>query len=207
MFYKAYEKSAFLLCTKVSPLKVSRMTVKNLPEPLVRVGFPITSLEKFSNGMTVNELDGIIVASFPEKPSLDGFREWKNSILAANISPIETAAPSSKFEFFPVCNLSRRLFVELCVTCAKMQRSYRYSLGEDLRRESLTLVSNLVLAVKRPSSRLALVQDAEDRLVRVQVCLKALNEIGTLTDKRYTSYMEMTNDIASQLSARGRSLE
>ena len=72
MFYKAYEKSAFLLCTKVSPLKVSRMTVKNLPEPLVRVGFPITSLEKFSNGMTVNELDGIIVASFPEKPSLDG---------------------------------------------------------------------------------------------------------------------------------------
>lgn len=58
MFYKAYEKSAFLLCTKVHPFKVSSRPLKGLDEPLVSVGFPFASLGKFSEGLTVTEIRG-----------------------------------------------------------------------------------------------------------------------------------------------------
>ena len=58
MFYKAYEKSAFLLCTKVHPFKVSARPLKGLDEPLVSVGFPFSSLEKFAAGMKVNQSGG-----------------------------------------------------------------------------------------------------------------------------------------------------
>ena len=39
MFYKAYEQSAFILCTKVHPFKVSARELKGMDGPLVSVGF------------------------------------------------------------------------------------------------------------------------------------------------------------------------
>ena len=54
-FYKAYLKSAWLLCTRVHPFKVSARPLKGLDCPLLSVGFPQSSLDKFSAGMTVAE--------------------------------------------------------------------------------------------------------------------------------------------------------
>ena len=47
-FYKAYQKSAWLLCTGVHPFKVSAWPLKGLDGPLLSVGFPQSSLDKFS---------------------------------------------------------------------------------------------------------------------------------------------------------------
>lgn len=49
-FYKAYQKSAWLLCTRVHPFKVSARPLKGLEGPLLSVGFPMSSLDKFSAG-------------------------------------------------------------------------------------------------------------------------------------------------------------
>ena len=54
-FYKAYQKSAWLLCTRVHPFKVSARGLKGLDGPLLSVGFPQSSLDKFSAGLTVAE--------------------------------------------------------------------------------------------------------------------------------------------------------
>lgn len=54
-FYKAYQKSAWLLCTKVHPFKVSARQLKGLDGPLLSVGFPMSSLDKFSAGLTAEE--------------------------------------------------------------------------------------------------------------------------------------------------------
>lgn len=53
-FYKAYQKSAWLLCTQVHPFKVSVRSLKGLDGPLLSVGFPISSLDKFAAGLVVN---------------------------------------------------------------------------------------------------------------------------------------------------------
>jgi len=54
-FYKAYQQSAWLLCTRVHPFKVSARPLKGLDGLLLSVGFPISSLDKFSAGLSVAE--------------------------------------------------------------------------------------------------------------------------------------------------------
>ena len=54
-FYKAYQKSAWLLCTQVHPFKVSVRSLKGLDGPLLSVGFPISSLDKFAAGLVVGD--------------------------------------------------------------------------------------------------------------------------------------------------------
>ena len=58
MFYRAYEKSAFLLCTVIHPFKVSGHFVKTIGDNLLSVGFPQSSLEKWSCGYHVREVVG-----------------------------------------------------------------------------------------------------------------------------------------------------
>ena len=57
-FYKAYQQSAWLLCTRVYPFKVSVRPLKGLSGLLLSVGFPQTSLNKFSEGYSVVENGG-----------------------------------------------------------------------------------------------------------------------------------------------------
>ena len=54
-FYKAYQQSAWLLCTRVHPFKVNARPLKGLDGLLLSVGFPMSSLDKFSAGLTVAE--------------------------------------------------------------------------------------------------------------------------------------------------------
>ena len=55
-FYKAYQKSAWILCTKVHPFKLSSRLLKWLERPLLSVGFPQSSLEKISAGLMLSNL-------------------------------------------------------------------------------------------------------------------------------------------------------
>ena len=55
-FYKAYQKIAWILCTKLHPLKLSSRSLKGLERPLLSVGFPQSSLDKFSAGLMLSNL-------------------------------------------------------------------------------------------------------------------------------------------------------
>ena len=50
------QKSAWILCTKVNPFKVSSRLLKGLEAPLLSVGFPQSSLDKFSAGLMLSNL-------------------------------------------------------------------------------------------------------------------------------------------------------
>ena len=85
MFYKAYEKSAFILCRYVHPFKVSVRPLKALAAPLVSVGFPISSLPKFSEPFRRVEsfpADGKEgkVLTLESAPDMVGFPAWKASV-------------------------------------------------------------------------------------------------------------------------------
>ena len=55
-FYKAYQKIAWILCTKLHPFKLSSRSLKGLERPLLSVGFPQSSLDKFSAGLMLSNL-------------------------------------------------------------------------------------------------------------------------------------------------------
>ena len=50
------QKSAWILCTKVNPFKVSSRLLKGLEAPLLSVVFPQSSLEKISAGLMLSNL-------------------------------------------------------------------------------------------------------------------------------------------------------
>ncbi len=50
------QKSAWILRTKVHPFKLSSRLLKGLEGPLLSVGFPQSSLDKFSAGLMLSNL-------------------------------------------------------------------------------------------------------------------------------------------------------
>lgn len=93
LFFRAYERSAFALL-QVTTLKVTRKESRALELTYVSVGFPITSLDKFIQGLpTLSAEPEKIVLGTKEPITEDGFEDWKASI------PIST--PQSKDKKMP----------------------------------------------------------------------------------------------------------
>lgn len=88
---------------------------------------------------------------------------------------------------------------------SRLERNYRYSLGEDIR-----------LGVKRAALCITLAGKGEDRaenvrsarlaMMDVELSLRLLNDLKVLPDKRYVYFLEMVEDIIRQLSNWERSL-
>ncbi len=82
LFYKAYEHSAFVACLFLHPFKIKKRFVKCVQQMVVSVGFPRTSLEKWSAGRSVIEEDGkiVIVLKETEKVDIMQFDKWKETV-------------------------------------------------------------------------------------------------------------------------------
>ena len=180
LFYKAYEKSAFLLCKLVHPFKVSIRSYKGIKDSIASIGFPKSSLEKFSSKLeqdisTLPPQPGGVVLFIKEKPDCSGFCEWKerqSAVLADYNS-------SLRYNNLPVYGKAYQLLLEITVLCSCLDRRFRYSLGED---------------------RLENIKQSRRALAEVQLCLRLLNDLKVITDKRYVPFMVITDDISEQLS-------
>ena len=202
-FYKAYQISAWLLCTKVHPFKVSARPLKGLEGQLVSIGFPQSSLDKFSAGLTVaeNPSGGGKILIFSELIDFCGYEEWRSGFAAG--PPLGRMEAS--FNSLPVYGLAYRLAVEATEMAARLERNYRYSLGEDIRVGVKKAVLSITLA-GRGEEREANVHTAGISMLDVQLSLRLLSDLKALPDKRYVYFLEITEDIMKQLSNWERSL-
>ena len=199
-FYKAYQKSAWLLCTRVHPFKVSSRPLKGLDCPLLSVGFPQSSLDKFSAGLAVaeNPSRGGKVLYFNELIHFDGYTEWLSGF-AESMTEGATRKGDAPFNSLPVYGLSYRLAVEATEMASRLERNYRYSLGEDVRRGVKDTLLCITLAGKN-EDREENVRAARLSMLDVQLCLRLMNDLKVLPDKRYVVFLDMTEDIIKQLS-------
>ena len=197
-FYKAYQKSAWLLCTRVHSFKVSARALKGLEGPLLSVGFPQSSLDKFSAGLKVAENQsvggGYKILYFNELIDFSGYNEWRSGF---QNQEAKTAAAS--FNSLPVYGSAYRLAVEATQMAARLDRNYRYSLGEDIRRGIKEALLRISLAGKG-EDREDNVRSARLAIMDVQLSLRLLSDLRILPDKRYVYFLEMTEDIMKQLS-------
>ncbi len=202
-FYKAYQKSAWLLCTRVHPFKVSSRPLKGLEGPLLSVGFPQSSLEKFSAGLTLedNPKLGCKVLSFGEAVDFSEYQQWRDGY--APVPPL--ARREQPFNSLPVYGLTYRLAVEITEMSSRLEKNYRYSLGEDIRREVKKALLLITLAGKG-YERDKNVHSAFLAMLDVQLSLRILNDLKNLPDKRYVYFLEITEEILKQLSNWERSL-
>lgn len=200
MFYKAYEKSAFLLSTLVNPFKVSSRLIKEIGDSIVSIGFPMASLDKFSSGLKRDSSNppcpGCVVLIIEANLDYSGFVAWKNKQTFC-ISNKKTS--SRGFNNLPVYGKAYRLLLDTTELCSGLDRRFRYSLGEDLRRESKRLVLCVTMAGKG-EDKLENIRRSRTSLVEVQLCFRLLNDLKVIPDKRYVPFMSITEDISEQLS-------
>ena len=200
-FYKAYQKSAWLLCTRVHPFKVSARGLKGLDGPLLSVGFPQSSLDKFSAGLTVAENPsggGYKCLYFNELIHFDGYSEWVSGF-AKTLEEGASRKADAPFNSLPVYGTAYRLAVEATQMASRLERNYRYSLGEDIRRGVGHALVCIMLAGKG-EQRDANVHAARISMLEVQLDIRLLNDLNVLPDKRYAVFLDMTEDIIRQLS-------
>lgn len=88
---------------------------------------------------------------------------------------------------------------------SRLDRNYRYSLGEDVR----VGVKKAVLAITfagKGEDRETNIHTARISMLDVQLSLRLLNDLKVLPDKRYAYFLDTTEDIIKQLSNWERSL-
>ncbi len=200
-FFKAYGVSAWLLCSRVHDFKVSVRPLKGLEGPLLSVGFPFSSFEKFSLGFNVEESPFVHngkILYFTETVDINGYEKWRALFQIPEKTKVEPELMAS-FNSLPVYGASYRLAVEATDMAARLDRNYRYSLGEDIRVGAKKALLSITLAGKG-EKRFENVVLARHSMVDVQLCLRLLNDLKVLPDKRYMYFLETTEDIIKQLS-------
>lgn len=99
-FWRAYDWSAWLLVKFFPSLKITKRQYKNIDDTTVFVGFPITSLQKFTpEGASVQAIDDKTVAVtlpenlFPEDADIaalqEDYKNWKQGVPASDNSKKE----------------------------------------------------------------------------------------------------------------------
>ena len=198
MFYKAYEQSAFILCTKVHPFKVSVRELKGMDGSLVSVGFPQSSLPRWTAEASVEPYgDGVMAVHLPGDIDLSGFAEWKRSLEPKAAASREKPSPDRSI---PVYGATYRLTVDVTQLCARLERTYRYSLGEQLRGCLMKTLLDITFASDK-EQRLERIRSARRKVEEAQLCLRLLNDLKAIIDKRYVPFIDATEDIKKQLAA------
>lgn len=82
-FYKAYERSAWLACMYLGSLLVKKRFVKKVNLEVTSVGFPKSSLDKWSGGRKVETDDDYVTIILEDSEILEYseevFQKWKDS--------------------------------------------------------------------------------------------------------------------------------
>lgn len=107
----------------------------------------------------------------------------------------------------PIYEECYQLFLHFTQLSMKMQRDYRYSLGEDVKRLLMAIILDIYKAnYKKDDLKSGYVTDAKERMVELQVILRLLNEVRQIPDKHYMMLTEKTVSISKQLTGWERAL-
>ena len=83
MFYKAYERSAWLACMYLGNLLVKKRYIKKVQQDVVSVGFPKSSIEKWAGGRKIRTMDNYVMIILDDSEiqeySNEIFHKWKDS--------------------------------------------------------------------------------------------------------------------------------
>jgi hypothetical protein len=188
LFWQAWERSAFLFSKIFRKYQVHHRFVQKVAQDLVWLGFPKTVLKDIQ--MTAKQklfsyevLDDshIVIKGIP---NIDGFQEWKSNILSSpsedkkKLTTKETKDPSKK-EAKTAEYLLYRLVSDFTIYASnlipKINRSYRYPVGERIMNELLSVGEHIFLYINH---RTAIDSTSViDSLYRIRFDFRFLNEL------------------------------
>lgn len=98
IFYKAYERSAWVACRVLHPFMVKKRAVRKVGQEVVSIGFPKTSLEKWAGTRRVEHIgdDCVVIYMNDDEAlpfSVDEYEAWKAGIDLVRKEATETDEP------------------------------------------------------------------------------------------------------------------
>ncbi len=205
-FWKAYEKSAFVL-TMMYGFKPTRRYVKIAKQEIISVGFPQESLQKYLGNEKTEYSEKLIRVWCNKEQNEDAFITWKNAtrIKEVKVLPVqkeEKSKPSPVSDIgLPVFKVAYDLLLRLFQYCSKMSKDYRYTLGEDIKQKLLRMQVCMyhANAVQR-QEKLTYITEALSLLIEVKLCVRILHDSKQLSLKRFALLCEQMADIETQLN-------
>ena len=188
LFWQAWERSAFLFSKNFRKYQVHHRFVQKVAQDLVWLGFPKTVLKDIQmtakqKSFSYEVLDDshIVIKGIP---NIDGFQEWKSNILSSpsedkkKLTTKETKDPSKK-EAKTAEYLLYRLVSDFTIYASnlipKINRSYRYPVGERIMNELLSVGEHIFLYINH---RTAIDSTSViDSLYRIRFDFRFLNEL------------------------------
>lgn len=117
IFYKAYERSAWVACRVLHPFMVKKRAVRKVGQEVVSIGFPKTSLDKWAGARRVEHIDddGVVIYMNDEEVvpfAADEYEAWKAGIELAMKEPEVRQATAMGAVEAEVCQAIRRFPIE-----------------------------------------------------------------------------------------------
>ena len=205
-FWKAYEKSAFVL-TMMYGFKPTKRYVKLAKQEIISVGFPQESLQKYIGNEKTEYSEKLIRVWCNKEQNEDAFITWKNAtrIKEVKVLPVqkeEKSKPSPVSDIgLPVFKVAYDLLLRLFQYCSKMSKDYRYTLGEDIKQKLLRMQVCIyhANAVER-QEKLTYITEALSLLIEVKLCVRILHDSKQLSLKRFALLCEQMVEIETQLN-------
>ncbi len=212
-FYKAYEMSAFYLCT-VRGLKPVKRWCKSLECEYVTAGFPITSVMKYLPeavisedhcqhtdedwGFILNDRDREFVkwkASLPvHVPKKKEDEKEKCPMVTAEI--MNETGNKKAYEMLSVYKRIYDLLLRFTKQRMRLEREYRYTVGQNIFEHLTVLLMNVYKAngEKETESKLAIIDQMLEILVKVKIYFRLLCDTKQISVK---SFANTTNDVVA----------
>lgn len=80
LFYKAYERSAFVCVSRISSFAPCKKRIGYLGRELVSIGFPVTALSKYFPDAPQPRADGTVTIALPEPIDVAAAERWKAAL-------------------------------------------------------------------------------------------------------------------------------
>ncbi len=211
-FWVAYERSAFLFHKFVRPYQVKKTFSKTAETEIVSLGFPEAVLGQLTEVVVVARSEERVVLRPVTNSAADSgsgnlfdatepllaegeFEEWKESIeLSA-----PKARPAIDYEQLPVFKTIYNLTLQLYRSCQAMEREFRYTIGEKIKREMIDLMIRIYHA-NLASDKAPHIVKAMEQVEILHLQSRLLHDLGQIPAKHLDKINFLTEDISRQLS-------
>jgi hypothetical protein len=113
----------------------------------------------------------------------------------------------ARYDNLPVYKQTYDLLLQLFRVCQNMERDYKFTIGENLKKEIITLIVNVYRANCRENKeKLPLIQEGRENVEVVRLLLRLLQDLKQIGLKEFISANEKLESVSKQLTAWSNSL-
>ncbi len=107
----------------------------------------------------------------------------------------------AKYDQTPVFKQSYDLIIKLYEIAPKLSRDIRYTLAEQLKKDTLSMLRDIYLANFKSKTKAEHIKSALTTLALIRLQFRLLKDLKQITIKSYSQISLMTESIAGQLTA------